>query len=280
MGLSVEELRQRSLENRSKLKNSYFHIPMGDISYDFQITGVGKQAILISKYFFYNEIIKGIKDGNSNGFEAAIQQIIVDPSGNKKVMIENPNELKLRAMSNKNGIKTYPIMVQIGNNQYSFRIGGVGGKSIKVILFINYQDIAKNSEKDNFSLEFILKELIIGNDVEYDVFDRLRDNTYFITEEEEESSAGVDLSGITKLDPDEAKEIASNLRGWSKLLFDSIDDLDSDVFTFDDLLEVDRLKAYRVEGKSLEPLVNKNLPTLIDLGLVSEVADKQYSKNW
>lgn len=280
MEFSVEELRQRSLENRPKLKNSYFHIPMGNLSYDFQITGVGKQAILISKYFFYHEIIKGISDGNYNGFEAAIQQIIVDPSGNKRIIIENHNELKLRAMSNKNGIKTYPISVKIGNNQYSFRIGGVGGKSVKVILFISYEDIAKNSEEDNFSLEFILRELILGNDIEYDIFDKLRNNSYFVSEDEEEDEEEFDLSETIMLDSDEVKDIVSKFRGWPKLLFDAIDDMDKEVFSLDELLEEDRLKAYKVEGKSLEPLVIKNLPNLIDSGLVSKVDDKTYVKCW
>ena len=53
-----------------------------------------------------------------------------------------------------------------------------------------------------------------------------------------------------------------------------------DIFTFDDLLNQDRILSYQVKGESLDDDVLNNLDVLVNLGLVSKLNKKYYAKLW
>ena len=95
-----------------------------------------------------------------------------------------------------------------------------------------------------------------------------------------DESFEVDHDSIVKLSKIDFDETISKVNGWSKLVFDAIDDMWDDIFTFDDLLNQDRILSYQVKGESLDDDVLNNLDVLVNLGLVSKLNKKYYAKLW
>ena len=172
----------------------------------------------------------------------------------------------------------------VGTKKYEFRIAGIGGRSIKLEIYVGYEDIAKELNDGNtINLEFILKEVLVGNKVDYTIFEDIDIEDYQYDDEDYDED-DVILEDhpvkIDKLSANESKELISQIEGIQRLIFDSIDDIDSDVFTIEDVLEQDRIKAYAVQGKSFEPIIIKNIDELIDLGIVAKVNNNDYHKLW
>ena len=168
----------------------------------------------------------------------------------------------------------------IGSKTYEFKISGIGYKSIKIELFMGYGDIVKQINSNNNScLEFILMELLLGNEINYEIF-----NEVSVSVEQDyndgDESFEVDHDSIVKLSKIDFDETISKVNGWSKLVFDAIDDMWDDIFTFDDLLNQDRILSYQVKGESLDDDVLNNLDVLVNLGLVSKLNKKYYAKLW
>ena len=205
--------------------------------------------------------MKSISKGGSIGFEFLIGQLIVDPKNRIKFpKFEGTFDLKQRALANKTNLKSSFINVPIGSKTYEFKISGIGYKSIKIELFMGYGDIVKQINSNNNScLEFILMELLLGNEINYEIF-----NEVSVSVEQDyndgDESFEVDHDSIVKLSKIDFDETISKVNGWSKLVFDAIDDMWDDIFTFDDLLNQDRILSYQVKGESLDDDVLNNLP--------------------
>ena len=277
----ANEVQALALLNKSNLVNKFFTIPAGDSEYKFKISGIGKMAIKIEKFFYYSDIVKSISKGGSIGFEFLIGQLIVDPKNRIKFpKFEGTFDLKQRALANKTNLKSSFINVPIGSKTYEFKISGIGYKSIKIELFMGYGDIVKQINSNNNScLEFILMELLLVNEINYEIF-----NEVSVSVEQDyndgDESFEVDHDSIVKLSKIDFDETISKVNGWSKLVFDAIDDMWDDIFTFDDLLNQDRILSYQVKGESLDDDVLNNLDVLVNLGLVSKLNKKYYAKLW
>lgn len=287
MSYNADGIKEMALLNKKKLKQKYFKIPSAGMEYKFKISGVGARSIKIEKYFFYSEIIKVVSKGMEQGFEFEIEQVIVDPSKKKKPVLESSNELRERALVNKSNLKKQYINAFVGKKEYGFRISGVGYKSIKIELYVGYDDIVKElSAGNDITLEFILLEILMDNEVDYSKFNKLYDEDELIFNDEEESEedeeiiSEADIKDIKKLSADEFDEIFVNVSGWQKLVFDAIEDILEDTFTMEVLLNQDRIRSYQSPGENLENKVSDNLNQLIDLGLVSKVNKTTYVKLW
>lgn len=278
MSYKSDELRNLAILKKSELRNTFFKIPVGENFYSFKISGIGKMTIKLEKFFYYSEIIKAVQDGVDDGLEYLIEQIIIDPNKNKKPALDSSAELRERASANKNALKQMHINPIIGIKEYEFRIAGIGGKSIKIEFYMNYEDMASVlNEGHEASLEFILKEILVDNEVDYSIFEDLEELDEINADDD---NADEDISiNIEKLPEGECVELISKLEGLQKLTFDAIDSIDSDVFTVDDVLEQDLIKSYAVQGKSFVKIISKNIGELINLGLVRD-EDGKYYKLW
>ena len=76
-------------------------------------------------------------------------------------MIDNPQDLATKAQDNKAGLKRKYINIPIGDEEYGFRISGIGEKSVKIEKFIKYDDIFEAIESGNDNgLEAMIKQII------------------------------------------------------------------------------------------------------------------------
>ncbi len=76
-------------------------------------------------------------------------------------MIDNVEALKEKAMENKDGLKKQYVNIQVGDEEYGFRISGIGAKSVKLEKFIKYDEIFEAIEAGNDNgLEAIIKQII------------------------------------------------------------------------------------------------------------------------
>lgn len=284
MDYKADEFRNVALLNKPDLRKKTVIIPIADNNYQFKISGIGQKAIKLEKYFYYSEIIDAVQEGIDDGLEFLIEQIIIDPKKEKRPNLDSSSELKLRANANKQALKRMTVEEFVGTKKYEFRIAGIGGRSIKVEIYVGYEDIAKELNNGNtINLEFILKEVLVGNKVDYTIFEDIDIEDYQYYDEDEEDDEIFEEKipvKIDKLSSSESKELISQIEGIQRLIFDSIDDIDSDVFTVEDVLEQDRIKAYAVQGKSFEPIIIKNIDELIDLGIIAKGKNNDYYKLW
>lgn len=262
--------------NKRKLKNKYFIIPVSGEKYKFKISGIGKMTIKLEKFFYYSDIVKMVKKGNDQSFEFFIEQVIVDPVSRVKIPnVEDSFELRERALANKSNLKTKYVNVVVGCKEYGFRIAGIGNKSIKIELYVGYEDIVKVvSAGNNNSIEFLLLELLQCKEIDYDKFYETPQPIRVIKKEPKRE---IDINDFDKLSGEELDEITLNIKGFEKLVFDSIEDVFEDIFTVDSLLDQSRIKSYQIVGEDLKLKVCIELNKLEDLGLIYKI-DERYVK--
>lgn len=70
----------------------------------------------------------------------------------------------------------------------------------------------------------------------------------------------------------------SNISGWEKLVFNTINELDTNVFSLDDLKELDTFEMYKFEDESLESIIKENLYKLANLKLIRVMGNDYYKK--
>lgn len=76
-------------------------------------------------------------------------------------MIDNANDLKEKAMANKFGLRKKYVNIPIGEEEYGFRLSGIGAKAVKIEKFVKYDDIMEAIDAGNDSgLEAMLKKII------------------------------------------------------------------------------------------------------------------------
>lgn len=76
-------------------------------------------------------------------------------------MIDNAEDLAKKAQDNKAGLKRQFINIPIGDEEYGFKISGIGGKSVKLEKFVKYDDIIEAIEAGNDNgLEAMIKQII------------------------------------------------------------------------------------------------------------------------
>ncbi|MCC7554439.1 MAG: hypothetical protein KO202_08140 [Methanobacteriaceae archaeon] len=76
-------------------------------------------------------------------------------------MINNAEDLKNKAIDNKPGLRKEYVNITVGDEEYGFRISGIGEKAVKIEKFIKYDDIIEAVENGNDNgLESIIKKII------------------------------------------------------------------------------------------------------------------------
>ncbi|WP_407381105.1 hypothetical protein [Methanobrevibacter sp.] len=76
-------------------------------------------------------------------------------------MINNAEDLKEKALENKAGLKKQYVNIPIGDEEYGFRISGIGAKSVKLEKYVKYDEIFEALEAGNDTgLESIIKQII------------------------------------------------------------------------------------------------------------------------
>lgn len=76
-------------------------------------------------------------------------------------MIDNSEDLKDKALACKPGLRSKFVNIPIGDEEYGFRISGIGVKAVKLEKYVKYDDIieAVSSGNDN-GLEAMIKKII------------------------------------------------------------------------------------------------------------------------
>lgn len=70
-------------------------------------------------------------------------------------------ELKEKAIDNKPALRKKYVTLNVGENEYDFRLAGIGGKAIKLETYIKYDSIIEALETDNTdSVEAQLMKII------------------------------------------------------------------------------------------------------------------------
>lgn len=100
--------------------------------------------------------------------------------------------------------------------------------------------------------------------------DRFESNDWMIAHDEESifSSAA---------DEDYFANTVSGLNMWQKIVYDTIDRLGKEKFSFEELINHSFIKRYK-SGGDFEDKVNKHLSELVELGLVRQLDDGEYLK--
>ena len=76
-------------------------------------------------------------------------------------MIDNAEDLKEKALEFKDGLKKQFVNIPIGDEEYGFRISGIGGKSVKLEKFVKYDEIFEAIDAGNDTgLEALIKQVI------------------------------------------------------------------------------------------------------------------------
>ena len=76
-------------------------------------------------------------------------------------MIDNVEDLKNKAMENKMDLRKEYVNIQIGDEEYGFRLAGIGGKAIKLEKYVKYDEIMEAVEAGkNDGLEAMVKTII------------------------------------------------------------------------------------------------------------------------
>lgn len=76
-------------------------------------------------------------------------------------MIDNAEDLKEKALENKAGLKKQFVNIPIGDEEYGFRISGIGVKSVKLEKYVKYDEIFEAIDAGNDTgLESIIKQII------------------------------------------------------------------------------------------------------------------------
>ena len=76
-------------------------------------------------------------------------------------MIDNADDLRDKANEYKNGLKRQFVNIPIGDEEYGFRISGIGAKSVKLEKFVKFEDIFEAIESGNDNgLEAMIKQII------------------------------------------------------------------------------------------------------------------------
>ncbi len=76
-------------------------------------------------------------------------------------MIDNAEDLKEKAMANKMDLRKEYVNIPIGDEEYGFRLAGIGGKAIKLEKYVKYDEIMEAVESGNDSgLEAMVKTII------------------------------------------------------------------------------------------------------------------------
>ena len=77
------------------------------------------------------------------------------------IMIDNPEELKEKAIANKPGLRKQYVNIPVGDEEYGFRISGIGAKAVKLEKYVKYDDIFEAIESGNDNgLEAMVKQII------------------------------------------------------------------------------------------------------------------------
>ena len=76
-------------------------------------------------------------------------------------MIDNADDLREQANEFKPGLKKQYVNIPIDDEEYGFRISGIGAKSVKIEKYVKYDDIfeAIDAGNDN-GLEAMIKKII------------------------------------------------------------------------------------------------------------------------
>ena len=76
-------------------------------------------------------------------------------------MIDNADDLRDKANEFKPGLKKQYVNIPIGDEEYGFRISGIGAKSVKLEKFVKYDEIFEAIEAGNDNgLEAMIKQII------------------------------------------------------------------------------------------------------------------------
>ena len=76
-------------------------------------------------------------------------------------MIDNADDLRDKANEFKTGLKRQFINIPIGDEEYGFKIAGIGAKSVKLEKYVKFDEIAEAIESgNNNGLEALIKKII------------------------------------------------------------------------------------------------------------------------
>ena len=95
-------------------------------------------------------------------------------------MIDNAEDLAQKAQDNKAGLKKQYVNIPIGDEEYGFRISGIGSKSVKLEKFVKYDEIFEAIEAGNDNgLESMIKQIIEDYEAWIDEIEKAKKKAFY-----------------------------------------------------------------------------------------------------
>lgn len=111
-------------------------------------------------------------------------------------------------------------------------------------------------------------------------YNEANDHIEWLTDEfknNENFSTYISKPDISK-DLIDVNEIIDGITGWEKIIFDAINEIESNVFSVNELKSLDIFKMYQFEDESLESIIVENLNKLANLKLIRILGNNYYKK--
>ena len=136
--------------NRFKIDNKSIFFESENFNYKFSVMGIGHNALDISAFSRYSNIIS-----SSGPIEKQLDRLIGGTSTNYSV-------LKSAALKRKRYLLDEKIIVNLNNQDYTFKIDGVGPQAIKITTQITYDEITTSDKPVESTLRDLIYTLYQG----------------------------------------------------------------------------------------------------------------------
>ena len=147
MDYEAFKIRSVIFDNRFKIDNKSIFFESENFNYKFSVMGIGHNALDISTFSRYSNIIS-----SSGPIEKQLDRLIGSTSTNYSV-------LKSAALKRKRYLLDEKIIVNLNNQDYTFKIDGVGPQAIKITTQITYDEITTSDKP----VESTLRDLIYND---------------------------------------------------------------------------------------------------------------------
>lgn len=153
-------------------------------------------------------------------------------------------------------------------------INGSNGKIMYLNSYMKITNLIFNLEKENLDYFNCFNHYTVSDILRVHEEPEVGDD-----EINEELENDIDHDDYIDVDDfDDVNEFVKRLTGWEKLIYESILDVNSILFSLEDLRNLERLKIYQFEDQSLDKVILENVNKLVDYGLISDLNNGFYKK--
>lgn len=254
------------IDENIKFPKSY--LKLKNIEYNFKI----------GNYSLCHNSIKDIPDTEN----------IILPKNNKKTDVNNSDKNTSKYGSNiyKYG-EFFTINKQINRKHINFgKFNSLSDATfVKSILINNDWKLSRIRNNDciylNNDLYYVIKVLgdklvILGKFYSYDEANEHIE--WLVKEYKNNNDFEIYIPKKPENHVSDMADIINEIKGWNKLVFKAITEIEGSVFSLNDLKQLNIFEMYQFEDQSLESTILENLDDLADLKLIEILGNNYYKK--